>query len=358
MTSSSAAGVIGVLWRGEREDRRPSESRGLAALFDAFEELGVEIVPLPFDDTRVEEVRSQCERLDGLLAWVNPIQDGANRKNVDAILREASDRGIFVSAHPNVIMKMGTKEVLYLTRALSWGSDSDLYRSPTEFAERFPDRLASHGCLVVKQARGNGGNGVWKVELGDSRSVTRDSSITRDSKVRVQNDLLRDGTSEQVSLGEFLDRCAEYFEWSGAIVDQVFQERLAEGMLRCYFSHGEVVGFCHQWPRALLDYDPAAPPPEPPRSVMEGPDVPGYQQLRRLAEDRWVPEMASILGLELTDLPVVWDADFLYGPKDASGKDTYVLCEINVSAVWPFPPMAAPTVAANAVARTNECRNR
>ena len=28
-------------------------------------------------------------------------------------------------------------------------------------------------------------------------------------------------------------------------------------------------------------------------------------------------------------------------PKDASGEDTYVLCEINVSAVWPFPPMAA-----------------
>jgi hypothetical protein len=68
--------------------------------------------------------------------------------------------------------------------------------------------------------------------------------------------------------------------------------------------------------------------------------------------------MASLLDLKLTALPVVWDADFLYGPKDASGNDTFVLCEINVSAVWPFPPMGAPTVAANTLARTKERRGR
>jgi hypothetical protein len=96
----------------------------------------------------------------------------------------------------------------------------------------------------------------------------------------------------------------------------------------------------------------------PESEPMQGPDVPLYQRLRRLAEEDWVPEMATILGLELTALPVVWGADFLYGPKDASGNDTYVLCEINVSAVWPFPPMGAPTVAANALARTNERRRR
>lgn len=346
----AASGRIGVLWRGERGDSRPNESRGLDALFEAFDELGVEVVPLPFDDTRVDEVRAQLEGLDGVLVWVNPIQDGANRKNVDLLLREVSKRGLFVSADPAVIMKMGTKEVLYTTRQLGWGSDTNLYRTPREFAERFPVRLASHGRLVVKQGRGNGGNGVWKVELGE------DLGVTRESAVRIQNALARAGTSEEASLGEFLDRCGEYFEWSGVIVDQVFQERLGEGMLRCYFSHGEVIGFCHQWPRGLLDLDPSAPPLEPPRSVMEAPDVPEYLPLRRLAESEWVPQMAHLLGLELTALPVVWDADFLYGPRDALGNDTYVLCEINVSAVWPFPPMGASTVAANALARTNDRR--
>ena len=44
-------------------------------------------------------------------------------------------------------------------------------------------------------------------------------------------------------------------------------------------------------------------------------------------------------------LPVLWDCDFLLGPKDANGKDTYVLCEINVSSVAPFPESALPHIA-------------
>ena len=44
-------------------------------------------------------------------------------------------------------------------------------------------------------------------------------------------------------------------------------------------------------------------------------------------------------------LPALWDADFLYGPKDPSGDDSYVLCEINVSSVLPFPPEAPEKLA-------------
>ena len=53
---------------------------------------------------------------------------------------------------------------------------------------------------------------------------------------------------------------------------------------------------------------------------------------------------------------MIWDADFLYGPKDASGHDTYVLCEINISCVWPFPPRATTDIARAAVARVREAK--
>jgi uncharacterized protein DUF6815 len=53
---------------------------------------------------------------------------------------------------------------------------------------------------------------------------------------------------------------------------------------------------------------------------------------------------------EVPQLPVLWDADFLLGPRDENGADTYVLCEINVSAVTPFPAEAPPKIAL-AVAR-------
>jgi hypothetical protein len=45
------------------------------------------------------------------------------------------------------------------------------------------------------------------------------------------------------------------------------------------------------------------------------------------------------------DVPIIWDADFLYGPRELSGEDTYVLCEINVSSVFPFPEQAPSEIA-------------
>ena len=50
-------------------------------------------------------------------------------------------------------------------------------------------------------------------------------------------------------------------------------------------------------------------------------------------------------------LPVIWDADFLFGPKTDAGDDTYVLCEINASSTFAFPEHAMPAVAGAALDR-------
>jgi hypothetical protein len=65
----------------------------------------------------------------------------------------------------------------------------------------------------------------------------------------------------------------------------------------------------------------------------------------------WTPQMMDLLGIDAESLPIIWDADFLYGPRDASGRDTYVLCEINVSSVFPFPEQAPSEIARLATAR-------
>jgi hypothetical protein len=62
-------------------------------------------------------------------------------------------------------------------------------------------------------------------------------------------------------------------------------------------------------------------------------------------EGEWIPEMMKLLALTRSDLPIIWDADFLYGPRTTSGEDTYVLCEINVSAVFPIPDEAPAAIA-------------
>ncbi len=328
----------------------PAEGHDLLPLYEAFRELPIELTPVVFEDSALDEVREELLAVDGVLVWVNPIQDGANRQNVDALLLEAAARGVWVSAHPAVTRKLGTKEVLFSTRNVGWGDDTDLYRTPDEFAQRFPTWLGGRGRGVVKQGRGNGGNGVWKAEL-----VSAHEAATADAVVRVQDASLRDGSSETTSLGAFIARCTDYFAWSGFLVAQPFQERLHDGMVRCYLSQDEVVGFCHQWPRGLLDAErlKAARASSP----MVGAEDPAYRRLRDRMHQEWLPKMIATLGIDRDSLPVIWDADFLYGPKTASGDDTYVLCEINVSAVWPFPPMAARTVAAAAVARTQAFRS-
>ena len=68
-------------------------------------------------------------------------------------------------------------------------------------------------------------------------------------------------------------------------------------------------------------------------------------------ESEWTPQMMQLLGIDAGSLPIIWDADFLYGPRDATGQNTYVLCEINVSSVFPFPEQATLEIARIAMTR-------
>ena len=68
-------------------------------------------------------------------------------------------------------------------------------------------------------------------------------------------------------------------------------------------------------------------------------------------ESRGCPSSSGSSTSTRTSLPVIWDADFLYGPKAAAGDDTYVLCEINASSTFAFPEHAMPAVARAALDR-------
>jgi hypothetical protein len=170
---------------------------------------------------------------------------------------------VWVSAHPDVILKMGTKEVLHRTRTMDWGCDTALYRTAETMRAELPARLAA-GPRVIKRNRGNGGQGVWKVERLPNRSKVRVLDATKDA-------------SEELSLDEFLDRCADYFE-DGCVVDQPFQARLSEGVVRCYMAGDRCAGFGHHKVRALVDA-PAARAEAGPRRYASNAD-PRFQRLR------------------------------------------------------------------------------
>jgi hypothetical protein len=247
-----------------------------------------------------------------------------------------------VSAHPDVILKMATKQVLVDTRQMSWGTDTRLYRSAAELREDLPSRIAKQAPLVLKQNRGMGGNGVWKVEP---------DAPGNDTTLRVQH-AVRDSVPETLTLNEFVARCEPYFAGNGLMVAQPYQARLAEGLIRVYMTHDQVVGFAHQYPRGLLP--PADASTTQTAKTFELPTAAAYRGLRHRMESEWAPEMQELLSLDTHRLPVIWDADFLYGTKTTSEDDAYVLCEINASSTFAFPEHAMPTVAKAATQRIQE----
>ena len=340
---------IAVLWRGDAEERRnatPQNNR-FYRVFEELAALGIHAEPAVYADDIAGEIREQLLHVDGVLVWVDPIHQGQTRTVLDAMLRDVAARGPWVSAHPDVILKMGVKEVLHRTRHLGWGTDTQLYRTAGAFRDEFPSRLRSAGPRVLKQNRGNGGQGVWKVELVSQPAG--DAAIVRVLHAQ------RGSMPEELPLGDFMMRCEAYFMADGCIIDQPFQPRLPDGMIRCYMGVNKVVGFGHQFIKALIP-----PPPEGPDSdaaqpgprIMHPASAEPFQALRAKMESEWTPRMMDVLGIEMASLPIIWDADFLYGPRTASGDDTYVLCEINVSSVFAIPEQAPAAIARLALERS------
>jgi uncharacterized protein DUF6815 len=343
---------LAVLWRGDREARcnaTPQNNR-FKHVFEELATLGISAEPAVYADDMANEVREQLLNVDGVLVWVNPISEEQNRTTLDAMLRDVTSRGIWVSADPDVILKMGVKEVLHRTKHLGWGTDTHLYRTGRAFREEFPVRLQSTGPRVLKQNRGNGGQGVWRVELVPPSDALSDR---RPAIVRVLH-ARRGSVPEDMPLDDFMRRCEVYFAAEGCIVDQPLQVRLPDGMIRCYMGGDKVVGFGHQLIKALIPPPPDGPDSEAAKSgprIMYPASAPTFQALRTKMESEWTPQMMQLLDIDAHSLPIIWDADFLYGPRAPTGEDTYVLCEINVSSVFPFPDQTPAEIARLAFAR-------
>lgn len=113
----------------------------------------------------------------------------------------------------------------------------------------------------------------------------------------------------------------------------------------------------HQLVKGLLPLPPEgpdSPAAQPGPRIMHGPDAPTFQALRAKMEDLWVPQMMELLQIGQASLPIIWDADFLYGPPAGSGVESYVLCEINASSCFAIPDEAPSAIACLVL---NRCRS-
>src|SRR5579863_2963439 len=197
---------IAIVWRGDsttRAEATPENNRYIR-IFSELQALGIEAEPAVYCEELQDEVRAQLMKTDGVLVWVNPLQDERTREKLDALLREVAATGRFVSAHPDVILKMGVKEVLHATRHLGWGTDTYLYRTLDALRDELRRHLRSGEARVIKRNRGNGGQGVWKVEPGAPGIVT-------------VLEARRGSESRHMPLDDFIEICSAYFADDGCI---------------------------------------------------------------------------------------------------------------------------------------------
>jgi hypothetical protein len=326
---------LAILYPGDRSARDradPAASRFLK-LFDAFAGADVATEPAVYHDDFHDEVLRQLLRVNGVLVWHNPIEAGRDRSQLDTILRNVAAHGVFVSTHPDTILKLGTKDVLLAVSDLPFGTDVHRVDSLAQAHAQLPERLAI-GARVLKQRRGHSGIGIWRIEQrGADRFAIRHA--------------LHGCEEEVVDLGGVMQRIAPYFENANHMIDQAWQPRMVEGMTRAYLVQGRVAGFGHQALIALHPPVDSIDAPLPSKRLYSDQNDFRFQDLRRRLEDEWLHELCSRVGIEPQDLPMLWDADFLLGERDNPAEEKYVLCEINVSSVSPFPGSAiAPLVQA------------
>jgi len=330
--------TVALLYPGDRAARDrsdPAESR-FVSLFAALAAAGITAEPAIYHDDFATEVAGQLRQVDVVLVWCNPIEGGRRRDVLDAMLRDVAQAGSVVSAHPDAILRLGTKDVLVDVRDLPFGSDAVRVDSLVQLAQELPDRLR-RGARVLKQYRGQSGIGVWRVE-----------AIPGSSELRVRH-AQRGCVEERLAMPELLQRLMPYFDSAsgGHMIDQAWQPRIVDGMVRAYLVEDRVAGFGHQAVNALYPALAAEPAPDPGPRLYHDANLPKFQSLKRLLEGQWIELLRRQVGLAREELPLLWDCDFMFGQPTPQQQERFVLCEINVSSVSPFPPSATePLVAA------------
>ncbi len=337
--------TVAIMIYGEsdsgRDARNEEKYKDLAAALSAQ---GFEVKSVLYNDGIAETLATELLQCQAILVWVNPIEQGKNRNRLDALLVELAEKGCFVSTHPEVILKIGTKDVLYKTRDMGWGGDTQLYANYEDFVERFPKSVRSSGIRVLKQYRGNGGNGVFKIAHNDT-----DNLLTVVHAISGQE-------AQTYSWAEFYAAFKPFFSNEGLLIDQAWNKNISNGMVRCYLSGTKVAGFGYQEINALytLGSEDARTHFPPSKRYYFTEHCGLFADLKSIMENEWVPTLQKRMAIDDQKMPLIWDADFFINKANSeSAKEKYTLCEINVSCVSPFPPSAVKFMAGALL----KCRN-
>lgn len=269
------------------------------------------------------------ENFDAYISRVNPGNIPGGEKGYFELLSRLSDAGLVGMSTPEEMISYGAKDALVkLNDTDLVPSDTAAYYNVEDFHKTFPVSL-SYGERVLKQNRGSTGSGIWRVRLADkdlAASIEPGTALPLDTKLKCTEAV--DNHTEERELGEFMDFCDQYIVGdNGMLVDMRFMPRIVEGEIRILLVGPHPVFVVHKKPAEGGDafsatlFSGAKYTYNKPEEWQELVDM--------FAAAR--PVIAEKLGGD--NIPLIWTADFMLADDDHSGKDTYVLGEINCSCV-------------------------
>ena len=277
------------------------------------------------DVDRGEIYRHILEHAGAYISRVNP----GNLKDETGyfqMLRELVKNGVQGLPHPDAMVNYGAKNAVEKLKVSDLvPNDVYSYYAFEEFKENFVKSLAT-GVRVLKQNRGSTGEGIWRVEVLEPGSPTEDGSVSLDAKVKCTE--AKDNHVEIMDLADFIDFCVQYLEGpAGMLLDMPFLERIVEGEIRVFMLRRTPVNIVHKKPAATEDAFSA--------TLFSGAKY-TYE-----SPDKW-PELMELINKNLDniiemlggyEIPLIWTADFILDTDKETGKDKYVLGEINASCV-------------------------
>jgi hypothetical protein len=114
--------------------------------------------------------------------------------------------------------------------------------------------------------------------------------VSQQTGVRVRH-AKRGSLETTMSLAAFMAQCEPYFVPGDGMIDQTYQRRLPEGMVRCYLVRDRVAGFGEQQVNALYPVEPGASvtsAPQPGPRLCYPPTRSDFQRLKDRLEREWL----------------------------------------------------------------------
>jgi hypothetical protein len=281
------------------------------------------------------------KQFDAIVVRCNPGQitaAGGDQTKFDADM-QALSKSIPVWPTADVMTLMGAKDALCQIKDMDFGLPDTLgYDGPEDMKAGFQKTIAFQP-RVVKQNRGSAGEGIWIIKLkSEDYCANFGDTEVGDDEVLILKEA-NDNHVEEHTVAEFIEFCTngrtdksgtwtsqgtgKYYEGGkeagGQMVDQRFLADIENGEARFFMLGMELYNIEHYKYIGGVGGETV--------TTVYPADAPEYAATREKLEKE-TPDYLKALGLDMSQLPLLWAADFI---PISGHKHPLILGEFNCS---------------------------